>query len=638
MAFAFNRQPPESTWALNHHYFVFNSLESFTPDRCIVTVKNALAETIVTLILYPGLDGKFTLDTLAILKSLFSNRDDDQNEYDIINTPITDTTLRQVITFDFEILFLDSVTTDEDTKTIQFIRGFGNADPNQSLLIQSNSASIEDSRKELANWPLYRFEGYPFEFSYIEQTTNLIRRVGIASPGVISPELYGVKLMKYPSKGIYLKWFNSRGGYNYWLFDCAFQQTIDTDSLGSLRQPNNNVGRQILNEQHDLGREFGYKLNVNSAFELSQKEFINSLLYSDEVYFYNWFKSDTSIQDSTDFFRRISLGKNAVRYNTKTERFEVNLELISYMDFDLARILKELIPPPVENLLGIYEEPDALLSWDAVDSSALAYYNIYRDGVYIARSFTNSYTDSNVGDGSYVYGVSSVNGKGDESAIVEVEVSSQVNFTTFAEYATGVPPDDWSYLWDAQFGSNQYVISEDAVGQIYGSKTLKAPGTAPQTQTLVWDVPGIIAGDVEVLTLIKITTATGSGAAGAMICATPDNPADTGSAYQGPFQHFSRSYRINETVNGSNSNLVIGSGTWALNTWYWVRMKRVGNTISTKTWVYGTAEPGAPQMSTTDASPRADGRAGICNPGGGVMYVDYFAFGDGSEPLEVPTP
>lgn len=348
MALLFNSQPPAATWAFNHQYFRFQSDLAFTPANCEVTVEDDdSGETLVELVLFPDPDGYFLFDTLGIIKTVFSNRVSDNWDY----TPGAandDDRLSRVINIDLSVNFSDDPATDGVTKTVTYVKGFEEADPNLSLSLAVSGTFLQ--RKEVLTPPTtYYWNGYPLDVAYINDADDYhIYRRNVSSgteDDIDATVVSDLNLVEAPEKkGIYLKWFNNRGGYSYWLFDCVYQTEVDSNSVGSYQKPVINTGigllqqLPVLNESWDLGRTFDYSLTVNAFFNLEDRPVLSSLLYSDEVYFWNNVKG-ANAQDSADFFRRISLKKNKVEYNNKQSRFQVELELKSNFDIDLTKIL-----------------------------------------------------------------------------------------------------------------------------------------------------------------------------------------------------------------------------------------------------------------------------------------------------------
>ncbi len=81
-----------------------------------------------------------------------------------------------------------------------------------------------------------------------------------------------------------------------------------------------------------------------------------------------------------------------------------------------APVVDVLAPTVPENLAGVLDAADVLLTWDpSVDETSLDGYAVYRDGAYIGWAATETYTDTGVGAGTYAYTLRAYDDAGNRS-------------------------------------------------------------------------------------------------------------------------------------------------------------------------------------------------------------------------------
>ncbi|PKR85033.1 fibronectin type III domain-containing protein [Heyndrickxia camelliae] len=81
-------------------------------------------------------------------------------------------------------------------------------------------------------------------------------------------------------------------------------------------------------------------------------------------------------------------------------------------------------PDSPQNLAGTTTITQANLTWDAVDGADS--YKIYRNGIEVGTSSTNSYKDTGLtGDTTYQYQVSAVNVSGESAKSSEISLTTQ---------------------------------------------------------------------------------------------------------------------------------------------------------------------------------------------------------------------
>lgn len=177
-------------------------------------------------------------------------------------------------------------------------------------------------------------------------------------------------------------------------------------------------------------------------------------------------------------------------------------------------------------------------------------------------------------------------------------------WTDFSEYALGDPPGDWT--WTVASGNT--VSIEAVVGAPPAGRVMRITRTSNGTRLFLWDEVAQHLdnhANVEILALVRqLTNAVEWGG----ICVRQDST----TAYA--IRNTSTQHCATRVTGGLVSSYVdLGSafGSHAADTWYWMRFRANGTTISAKTWAHGTAEPGAWGATETDSNLTTAGGAGI---------------------------
>ena len=125
-------------------------------------------------------------------------------------------------------------------------------------------------------------------------------------------------------------------------------------------------------------------------------------------------------------------------------------------------------PAAPTNLSAAVNGDSVSLSWDAVADATS--YNLYRDGSLIASPSTNSFNDSGLADGTYLYEVSAVDDAGESTS--KASVSATVNNAppdAPTNLNAAVNGDSVSLSWDAVADATSYNLYRD--GALIASPT-----------------------------------------------------------------------------------------------------------------------------------------------------------------------
>lgn len=167
------------------------------------------------------------------------------------------------------------------------------------------------------------------------------------------------------------------------------------------------------------------------------------------------------------------------------------------------------------------------------------------------------------------------------------------------------PPPGWS----KETGSGNIDVTLNAETQ-YSDRVLTFD-TVGSPLDLTWDIPGV-QDDSEILALMKFV-GTNSGGIYYFSAAIRMQESIESGYYFGITPSNTTSgttIRIGRLDNGNAGAAVTANFSWSNDTWYWIRLRAIGNTISAKMWQIGNAEPGAFQLSLVDGN-YSVGRVGL---------------------------
>jgi hypothetical protein len=176
-------------------------------------------------------------------------------------------------------------------------------------------------------------------------------------------------------------------------------------------------------------------------------------------------------------------------------------------------------------------------------------------------------------------------------------------FAVQAESVDG-PPSNKEILFDISAGG-QYCATLDAAGQL---------------------------ADVDIVVLVKPGTPTGTQTLGGAACRISGS-AGSANCYAFSFGGTSSNpdiIRLRKIVANTTTSLNSPAITWTPNTWYWVRLRTIGNAIKGKYWQLGSAEPAAWTAEATDSDITAAGYAGLYSSNAVDPSFGYIAVAPGS--------
>lgn len=162
-------------------------------------------------------------------------------------------------------------------------------------------------------------------------------------------------------------------------------------------------------------------------------------------------------------------------------------------------------------------------------------------------------------------------------------------FTDFTGESVGAsPPTGWTPRWSA---TTSWDVATGPVVTWTGGSTV--------FDILSWDAVGSVSGDVEIAAMMQSTaeniTQCGVGIQG--------STSDT-SGYHASLFNVSATFSLELTRldAGAETNLALPAFTWAINTDFWIRLQKTGNTVRARAWQDGSSEPGTWLASVTDST------------------------------------
>lgn len=205
--------------------------------------------------------------------------------------------------------------------------------------------------------------------------------------------------------------------------------------------------------------------------------------------------------------------------------------------------------------------------------------------------------------------------------------------TNFGSYTAAAQPSDWTARWVT---TNATWLAT-TVASTDGGKVLRKTSTTNVRRLLSWDAVDGDANraDCEILARIRTSSANadqirlhlrGSGAAASE------------TAY-GLALGSTTTLTLHKYVAGVSTNLSTGTYNYSVNTWYHIRFRVNGTTLSAKVWLDTEPEPSAWTLTATDSAISAAGWVGVGNfDSGGTLDVDYLSIGTNGDTAPLISP
>lgn len=309
--------------AYNNNTVSFYTNSGISPNKATIEI----GLNIVTL--YPNPSGIFFFNFKDLISTLLNvdNFTDDLNP-DIETTLVYDWTNKISLTDDVvTTIELSNDTTETDTRSITWLsafvqlRNWKRTYPANDLLTTDIALLQKKNENDYFNYHLNYWYGYPFDLTLYanEEVINVVNDTNaidyeftfdkisrlVFSDGRtdVSIELriplqtgindldfkdFNINLNKITDhcpNGIYLKWINSFGGWNYWLFNKGQEQT-KTKELGAINNDFNNL-EDTISPLISLGKSSENIIKVREQrIKDYDKELLTDLLDSAKVYLF----------------------------------------------------------------------------------------------------------------------------------------------------------------------------------------------------------------------------------------------------------------------------------------------------------------------------------------------------------------
>lgn len=359
MAITIEKEPTALYPAYNDSFLVFGS-DLTNNDRAEISALPAL-DFPKPFVVYPDSDGKYTFNLKEIAKVGVNKLGFEDSEAfdDAFFKSIGGNYLSQDITIEV----FNSTTSETLNKTYTFLKSAyqvgDRLNDNPYQLMTYNQNSIDHY---LTYW-----EGFPFHFT-IQRATNLddinIKNIGTGlETGAMTAsetssfrlnvdnnegddwtnqnflpltdlvnklEIYANDVFKSNlflkkrsnCSGVYLKWLNRQGDYNFWLFDEFYQEqqgASDLDFVG--RNEFNNI-QDLGSQFRSIGKESQKTLTVKTKFDAREAEVLSGLIDSPSVQMYSSKEYgvkgefiDVDIDANFSFFNKRNLNNMTVTIN-----------------------------------------------------------------------------------------------------------------------------------------------------------------------------------------------------------------------------------------------------------------------------------------------------------------------------------
>lgn len=320
MAINILKEPHQLYPAYNDSYIKFNGTVSGLPaNKAEITIPQFTSPFII----YPDTIGNFQFNLKEIIKTLFGGGGFEDSTF--IPSGFHNIRTDKLIDLDVNISLQSDAGVFNQYKNYEFLKAVKQVgekvyDNNLQILSKSNNG---------IDYSLTYFEGFEFQYELLKvdedstikvknlnsgddvsfagfessntlrlwidkvnsnlTTTNIlplsdtINKLEIFENDVFKTNL---RLRKKPAEcGVYLKWFNNQGGFNYWLFDKFYQDSTKSKSIGE-------ITRNSFLNLDETPKSFSY----SQGKETSKTMKLKSTLKDDEIYYVKDILSSPSVQ------------------------------------------------------------------------------------------------------------------------------------------------------------------------------------------------------------------------------------------------------------------------------------------------------------------------------------------------------
>jgi len=215
-----------------------------------------------------------------------------------------------------------------------------------------------------------------------------------------------------------------------------------------------------------------------------------------------------------------------------------------------------------------------------------------------------------------------------------MQVSDDLHWTDWSEYATGVQPSGFVQVWDP---SPYFKVVDDSAGS---GKLLEWSSPKLQSRNrfgLAYQGAGDMT-DQSVYTEVRVRSLLGSSGpwylGTAAVRMTGTASAEGGYALWLFANATTRTVVLSTYTNGGYTQLAEYGLSWSNDVWYSVRLEAIGSTIRARIWEKGTPEPSTWQLERTHTAWPL-GKPGVANHDNAVVQWKYWEL-RGAPPVEPP--
>ena len=334
MAITITKEPSGIYPAYNDSFIEFTSSLANNNRAEITIYPTATFPNVI--LLYPDEDGKYLFNLKEVMKVRF-NEDgfNDQNYFtdadyksitgnyieqeidiDVFNDSTSDITLTKDYTFYKSVLQVGrtipanlygllSYSEDDSTYYLTYFKGFPfsfdlrRIEPDENTEIEVENVTAADSSvpltdAELANGALRmnvdRGDGDSWNNTGFLDIIEAVNKLHILDEEIIRSVVY--LDVRNVCSGVYLKWFNSQGGFSYYLFQQYKIESVGGQDLGYILNSDFNNIEDSIGFVKSTGKQSSRTFVIKARYNANEFEILKDLLYSPSIQLYTSTEQD----------------------------------------------------------------------------------------------------------------------------------------------------------------------------------------------------------------------------------------------------------------------------------------------------------------------------------------------------------
>lgn len=337
MALITTRKPVDTKWLFkaNNHILTFYSDDGGLTTEYAEIVIDGISEPIV---IYPNIDDTFWFNFKDYFNVLFERIKDEIDPTGVTNSDIDTfvfdwTKSVKVINVTWKVYHTDTSFV-SDTDLLYVVHGVEDLYKHKRGVTKDGlnnhyltPLSVGSTTRHYARY----WHGFPFDIGFTQAIPNVVSPQrwknltnGIETPDITTPHacqrmflsngdtthtledfmplVNGYNEIRMPetnntyvyldlwkmteSCGVYLKWYNNKGGYSYWLFSEFHAETLNTKGLGMINNDFEELGNTV-SPSVSLGREGREGMNLMyENLNADDYNYLKSLFLSQKIYLF----------------------------------------------------------------------------------------------------------------------------------------------------------------------------------------------------------------------------------------------------------------------------------------------------------------------------------------------------------------